>query len=198
MLTNWEVRNKTPQKGIVVDAVVGMTIAQLPNGRVGTALKPIINELVYALKNNARRVVFSNRFTRQGVTLVELIRREILGMGVHRDRIVIPSPCRNVGIKNTFEEALFAIQMCKKNKWQTLLVVGNHLHMRRVLAAFEVVMTQEDYHVTLYNKSVGKHDNSYGPNGAVQWRFRYASWFFLYEILLALPASIAFGWWKVF
>ncbi len=195
MLTKgWEFPDIRPTKQ--VNAVVGVSIGHLKDGSMGKALEPIVQGCADVLLDKTTRfAIFSGHFVQNKIALSELMKNELYRRVGTSASIIVPSVERNIRVHNTYTEAEFTIQTCKKNGWKSLLVIANHLHMRRCLAALRVVMEKENYQVVLYNKSVGQ--DSYGSNASVQNRFRYRSLFFCYEIFVALPVSIILGWWKL-
>jgi uncharacterized SAM-binding protein YcdF (DUF218 family) len=90
-------------------------------------------------------------------------------------------------------EAEFALayvrsRMCGSSA--RLLIVDNHLHMRRTLATFRSLMKKGEK-IELYWKSFGE-GSDYGP-GYSQSRFRHPLLFLGYEVL-GLLYSISRGW----
>ena len=137
-------------------------------------------------------MIFSNRFIAGGKSIAELERDKALECGLYENQIVIPDNPRDPKIRNTFEEARFAIESVEKMQTQerkSILVVANHLHTRRVLGAFRRHLLGTN--ITLYWQNVCIFED-YGPEYA-QKRFRHPLFFLAYEILAVIYSRYK-GW----
>ena len=171
-----------------------MTTAHAPDGTLGP-VRAIVTECAQAvLGGGATHAIFSNRWMAGGTNLARTMRDGTIALGVSPDRVIIPDNPEDPKVRSTFREAEFALGVCRANGWKSVIVVANHIHMRRVLAAWRVVLARSDYQVTLYWKSVGW--NSYGKGISSQSRLNHPLIFLAYELFVACPASIIFGWWK--
>jgi uncharacterized SAM-binding protein YcdF (DUF218 family) len=189
----WQISDLLPE--YKVDAAVGMSIAQMNDGSIGTALLPVIDACSQVFKSAlASNVIVSNRFERNGVVLSELMRSELEKHGIAGWKIVTPNAERNRSVHNTYTEAEYALEQCKKLGYKSLFVIANHIHMRRVLGAYRLVMRRQGYKVTLYHMNVGFR--SYGSKASCQPSFLHSCLFLAHEIFLGLPISIIRGWWK--
>jgi hypothetical protein len=177
-----------------IDAVIAITLAQRKDGTVGKTLECLIDGCIEAFKktNSTVPIVFANRLKTRGIILNELMEKSFRERGVPHENLCTPPMNENLLVRNTYTEAQYMIRTCKKNGWTAVVLVGNHLHMRRVLATFQKVMEEENYPVALYRKSIGR--DSYGLSECVQPSFAYPFLFFLHEVFLAFPASIVFRW----
>ena len=192
LLRLWEI----PDNGrYSIDAVVGMSIAHRTDGTSGPVLEPVIEDSSMLVENGmASFLIFSNRFMRNNINLALLMKsRAITKYGVSEERVIIPDNPYSPEIRNAFKEAEFALKVCRERGFKSLLVVANHLHMRRVLAAFRKLKKRNSMDIELYWLSTGR--KGYGINASSQIRFDSPYFFLAYEIFIAMPASIVLGWW---
>lgn len=193
LIRAWEVPDRLPERR--VDAVVGMSIAHMDDGTVGSALRSVIIGCLQLMSSlSASNLIISNRFLRNGVVLSELMRSELVWLGVSGQKIVTPSAERNSGVHNTYTEVEYAIEQCKKFGYKSVVVIANHIHMRRTLAAFLVAMKRQSYKVQIYNLSVGR--DSYGKQASCQPSFLRPEFFLLHEMVPAFVLSVLRGWWQ--
>ena len=188
----WEVPDRLPYKPPM--AIVVMSIAQMGDGSIGTALLAVMEGCEQAaLRYPTSRLIVSNRFVRNGVILSELMFSWLVGRV--NNEILTPDRLRNQEVHNTYTEILFSIEECKRLGIDSLHVIANHIHMRRCLAAARVAMKVMGYKVELSWESVGQ--NSYGKSASCQPSFRNPMFFLLHETVPAFAFSLLQGrWWR--
>lgn len=187
----WEVRDRVPQSG--VDIIVGMMVPQARDGSCSNILRSVVRRCADLYSRSvAGRIVYSNRFTANGSNLALTAKEEAVHSGVPATAIVIPKNPWHPRIRNTVEEARFALRLLRLSSVGAprLLVVANHLHMRRVLATFRALLPQ-GRPVELYWISVAGR-GAYGSDAA-QDRFRNPRLFLAYEVIAYLYSKIR-GW----
>lgn len=186
MISFWEVTDNLPKKPPT--AAVGMALSPEKDGLGQLVLRVV--EGVCTLSQGAP-IIFSNRFLVGGQSIAEA-ERNIANFlyGVEKTRIILPENPRDPKIRNTFEEAKFAVEtvLSLPSENKNLLIVANHIHMRRVLATFRKVTPPE---IKLYWHSVGKRTD-YGQD-PVQKRFNHPLFFLGYEILGIVYSKLK-GW----
>lgn len=190
----WEVSDNLPEGRIT--AVVGMSLPQLKGGGYGKIMARVVSGVVDAIDSRQTNLaIFSNRWpvNDEGKSLAELEKELAVILGVREEDILLPKNPRDPEIRNTRKEAEFALEQVLMIKSQygqpEILVVANHLHMRRVLATYKIAVS--DYPVTIRWRSVGGLED-YAP-GYSQSRFNHPLLFLCYEIA-ALAFSKIKGW----
>lgn len=188
----WEVPDNIPNCN--VDGIACMTLAFRQDGSCSNILKSVIHRSV-ALSERfmAGTVVFANQFQRNGKNEAIVARDEAIRFGLNSARITIPSNPWHPRIRNTFEEARFSLRLLRFSRslaTPRLLVVANHLHMRRALAAFRK-LSPHGRGVELYWVSV-EDRSAYGSDSA-QARFMHPLLFLGYELSAYLYSKLR-GW----
>lgn len=194
LIKKWEIPD-TYKSNYEADAIAGFTIAQLDNGKVGSALQSIIVDGFFSVCFlNKIPVIVSNDFTRNGKTLTNICYRCLREEHFTEDQIKTADNSNqyNKPIRNTYEEAIFHICMCKNFGYKKVVIVANHIHMRRCIAALRKAMKTLNYKVEIVTKSVGR--DSYGLDASYQKRFLHPYLFFCYELLI-YPYSKLKKWW---
>ncbi len=190
----WEVSDNLPEGRFT--AVVGMSLPQLKNGGYGKVMARVVSGVVDALDSRQTDLaIFSNRWpvNNEGRSLAELEKELAVALGAREENILLPDSPRDPEIRNTRKEAEFALQhvvLLPKGRLPEVLVVANHLHMRRVVATYRRTAAYVGA-VNLRWKSVGGPED-YGP-GYSQSRFSHPLFFLCYEIV-ALAVSKLKGW----
>lgn len=197
MLTNWlcriwEIPDRLAQFGQGYDAVVAMSLSPAKDGTVGPTLRSVIKLATEKVPDSAPRLIISNRYMVMGRNLCEEMVAEALRQGVDRNRIITPVNPRDPAIRNTATEAKFSSDIVRmiapQDRTPRLLVIANHLHMRRVLATFRKNAGGE---VELFWMSA--HDKSAYTRDVYQERFWHPLFLLMYEVA-ALTYSKLKGW----
>jgi len=128
-----------------------MALPQMKNGEPGKMIERVVGGVVKHVSHQTNTfAIFSNRWpvNTQGRSLAELEREVAVTMGLPSYKIEIPIKPRDPRIRNTYEEARFAIKLTNfvrsDTRPKTLLVVANHLHMRRARATFQKLLSQRE------------------------------------------------------
>ena len=187
----WEVDDKIPEKP--VSAMVYMTLSLKKDGSPSKILDTITRKCAELYRAGlAPLIVVSNQQTIKGHNIALIARRRLVECGVPEDSVVIPSPEENATIWNTRDEARFALQQGRARKGTSILVVANHIHMRRVLATFRRVMAGNT-DVDLFWVSV-RDFATYGEAGGFERKFKHPLVFLAYELVVAGPYFKLRGW----
>jgi uncharacterized SAM-binding protein YcdF (DUF218 family) len=187
MIRTWEVADNLPEKPPT--AVVGMALSPEKDGLLGQLVLRVVDG-VCTLSQGAP-IIFSNRFPVGELSIAEAERNVAKALyGVEGSRIIIPENPHDPKIRNTFEEAIFAVSTLSQldEDEKSLLIVANHIHMRRVLMTFRKVAPPE---IKLYWHSVGERTD-YGQD-PVQKRFIHPLFFLGYEVLGIVYSKLK-GW----
>lgn len=187
----WEVPDRSSADG-VYDAVVVMSVTPTKDGRVGSAIQPLLRLAANTVLACSGHLILANRLVVSGRNLCEEMVSEAVKLGISRLFILTPSNPRDPKIRNTWTEAEFAVSVTggitTATKPPRLLVVANHLHIRRVLAAFRKIGNGR---VELYWKSAR------GPGvytrEVYQERFYHPLFFLAYEVLALIYSKLK-GW----
>jgi hypothetical protein len=187
----WEVPDNRPPAR--VDAVTSMSLSPAKDGTCGPTLKPLLKTAAFYVQVGCAPImILSNRYSVAKKNLAIQEKLEAVRQGVPYERTLLPVNPWSPEIRNTFMEAKFAITEVTAQKHErqqpTLLIIANHIHMRRVLGAFRVLSAGK---IDLYWISVS--DPSAYTKNVHQARFRHSSWFLAYEII-ALAYSKLKGW----
>ena len=190
----WEVPNNLPKQNEYahVRITVGMALPPMKNGKLGKLVEAVCRGCEENLMYQHQRIIYSNAYTAFGDTMSVAMRERIFTvrqLGVDPNRVHIPHFERNQEIRNTNDEALYALGQLSEND-MSIFIVANHLHMRRVVKTFRKAIGRHSL-ITLYWKSVGKLED-YGP-GYGQSRFRHPLLFLCYEILASVYSKM-YGW----
>ncbi|MBP9821938.1 MAG: YdcF family protein [Candidatus Pacebacteria bacterium] len=174
----WEIPDNLPTGKTTI--IAGMMLPQAKNGACSKILDSILLccKLWY-FKGVASRVVFTNRFVVKGKNLAEVAKSQLVYHGVPSDAITISKNPWNPRIRNTFEEVHFAIRLLRFSGAEgekSVLIVANHIHMRRALAAYRRLAPPE---TKLYWVSVND-PGAYGFDAA-QHRYILPIFFLVYE-----------------
>lgn len=186
----WEIPDNLPESRYT--AVVGMVVPHMKNGEPGKLMKSVVSAVVEALHSHQTKLaIFSNRWPVKvrGISLAELEREVAISLGANPNSIVLPPYPRARQIRNTVNEAQFALLMAatSDDQFPEIFIVANHLHMRRVLRTFrKQVRSFGD--VRLRWRSVGS-EAEYGA-GYSQERFRHPLFFLVYEVLAILYSKL--------
>lgn len=188
----WEVPDNLPQKGTRVSAIVCM---MLPLAKDGSCSKILESNLHRAsdcyFEHWSDYIVLNNCFVINGKNETLVARERLMVYGVPASSIIVRKKPYDRRIRNTFEEARFAVRLLRFSRVEgkrSLLVVANHIHMRRVLGAFCKMVSDN---IDLYWVSV-KDLRAYGSDSA-QDRYRYPALFLVYE-WAAYVYSMIRGW----
>lgn len=191
LIEKWEI--KDTYKNEEVDAILGFSIAQLSEREVGSMLKSILDEMIGIYIKQHKKIILSNDFKIGETDLTYLSSTYMKEYDVCSSCIETPYTMgKNWPITNTFGEANFAIFVCRMFRYKKIVVIANHIHMRRAIAALKKAMQIHKYEVEILSKSVGQ--NNYGKNSSCQKRFLHPYLFFIYE-QIAYPYSRIKGWW---
>jgi hypothetical protein len=186
----WEVPDRLPSRSLVT-AAVGMSLSPNREGNCSALLEAVIRACAEFFHTGiAPKLIFSNRFVQNDRVVAVVECQLATAYGVPSDKIVIPNNPGNPRIRNTWEEAKFALRLLKystQKESKSILIVANHIHMRRALAAFRKLQPRN---IELYWKSV--RDDAYDKD-TVQRRFWHPLFFLIYEFM-ALTYSKMRGW----
>lgn len=189
----WEVPDNLPEGRYT--AVVGMALPQMRNGQPGKIMTSVVVGVVEALHSHQTLLaIFSNRWPvkSRGISLAELEKDVAISLGANPDSIVIPLNPRSGEIRNTYKEAEFALLLtaASDDLQPELLIVANHLHMRRTVATFKR-QVRSFGQIELRWRSVGR-ESDYGI-GYSQHRFTHPLLFLSYEITATVVSKLK-GW----
>ena len=184
----WEVPDRVPDGK--VDLIVGFTLPQARDGSVSGVLEDLVQTVAdqYHRSGWGTKVQLENRFPVAGSILGEVARARARELGVlEADLIRCPRYIPLERIRNTYAEATLAITLTDQP--YRVLIVANHLHMRRALAAMKLATSGYTCDISWVS---ARNLSAYGANVA-QWTFLHPLLFCLQEIG-ALGYSKMRGW----
>ena len=185
----WEVKDNLPEDA--VDAIAGMSLSPLRSGKPGGHIENVVEQSVreFVSRTGVKWLIFSNYLKADGGSVAVLEMNLAIQRGITREAIVIPRCHQDRLYRNTFEEARFALQILKFLEDESILIVANNIHMRRVIKTFEKV--NQGHGLVLYWRSVGRRSDYH--LGYRQWRFTHPL-FFLFREYGAMIYSKLVGW----
>ena len=194
----WEVHDKLPEGRFT--AVVAMSGSPKKGGKIGGVLAKVMTVSIDHVRSyQTERLILSNSFTvktrwGKNISLAEFQNSIAVERGVDAGQIINPSESESTFIRNTYTEARFAVDVVRKlnsyGREKSLLIVANHLHMRRVLLTVLKLVEEED-DIIIYYHSAGD-ESDYGW-GYMQRRFLHPILYLGYEIG-AMVYSLWRGW----
>lgn len=187
----WEVPDHLDRDSAGYDVVVPMSLSPAKDGKIGPTLRSVVQPAALMIPGAAPCLMLVDSCVIMGVNLCDEMIAEATRLGVDRSRIIRDDPS-NPRI-HTYSQAEFSVRTVvltgNSERRPRILVVANHLHMRRVLSAFRRVTGGD--RTELFWMSV--RDKGAYTRNVYQERFWHPLMFLVYEV--AAPAFFKIKGW---